>query len=294
MPEALVIPAPPVEPLLHEDPGVHERRWFLLGVLCTSLIMVVMAVSSLNVAAPAIQQGLDATSTQLHWIIDAYAIVFAGLLLTAGALGDRYGRKGALLVGLVGFALGLLIAGLATSPEQVIAGRAVMGIGAAFVMPATLSLITAIFPPEERGRAIAMWAGFAGAGGAIGPIVSGLMLEKFWWGSTILINLPVVAAVATVIALYAPAPATPTTRRWIRPGPCCRSSASRAASTPSSRAPRRAGPTRSCSVRSSSAPSCSVPSSSGSGGPRTRCCRCGCSGTVASAPAASPSPSPSS
>ena len=130
--------------------------------------------------------------------------MFAGLLLTAGALGDRYGRKGALLVGLVGFALGLLIAGLATSPAQVIAGRAVMGIGAAFVMPATLSLITAIFPPEERGRAIAMWAGFAGAGGAIGPIVSGLMLEKFWWGSTILINLPVVAAVATVIALYAP------------------------------------------------------------------------------------------
>ena len=173
-------------------------------MLCTSLIMVVMAVSSLNVAAPAIQQGLDATSTQLHWIIDAYAIVFAGLLLTAGALGDRYGRKGALLVGLVGFALGLLIAGLASSPAQVIAGRAVMGIGAAFVMPATLSLITAIFPPEERGRAIAMWAGFAGAGGAIGPIVSGLMLEKFWWGSTILINLPVVAAVATVIALYAP------------------------------------------------------------------------------------------
>ena len=166
MPEALVTSPPiqqDVEPLLHEDPRVHERRWFLLGVLCTSLIMVVMAVSSLNVAAPAIQQGLDATSTQLHWIIDAYAIVFAGLLLTAGALGDRYGRKGALLVGLVGFALGLLIAGLATSPAQVIAGRAVMGIGAAFVMPGTLSILATVFPPAERPKAIAIWAGFAGA-----------------------------------------------------------------------------------------------------------------------------------
>lgn len=192
------------EALLHDDPRVHERRWFLLGVLCTSLIMVVMAVSSLNVAAPAIQQGLNASSTELHWIIDAYGIVFAGLLLTAGALGDRYGRKGALLVGLVGFGAGLLIAGVASSAAQVIAGRAVMGVGAAFVMPATLSLITAIFPPEERPRAIAIWAGFAGAGAALGPILSGLMLEKFWWGSSILINLPIVAAVAGVIAFYAP------------------------------------------------------------------------------------------
>jgi EmrB/QacA subfamily drug resistance transporter len=137
-------------------------------------------------------------------MIDAYAIVFAGLLLPAGALGDRYGRKGALLGGLGVFALGLAIAGTATAPTQVIIGRGVMGAGAAFVMPATLSLITAIFPPEERTKAIATWSGFAGAGAAIGPIVSGGLLEHFWWGSTVLVNLPVVGVAVAAIVLLAP------------------------------------------------------------------------------------------
>ncbi|MGH9209171.1 MAG: MFS transporter [Acidimicrobiales bacterium] len=189
---------------LHEDPDVYRRRWHLLGVMCLSLVLVVMAVSSLNVATPSIQQSLDATSTQLHWMIDAYAIVFAGLLLPAGAIGDRFGRKGALLTGLGIFASGLLVAGVAGSASQVIVGRGIMGAGAALVMPATLSLITAIFPPEERTKAIATWAGFAGAGGAIGPIVSGALLEGFWWGSTVLINLPVVALAAFAIAWLSP------------------------------------------------------------------------------------------
>jgi EmrB/QacA subfamily drug resistance transporter len=172
--------------------------------MCLSLVLVVMAVSSMNVATPSMQQALDASSTQLHWMIDAYAIVFAGLLLFAGALGDRYGRKGALLLGLGVFAGGLAIAGSASSPSQVILGRGVMGAGAAFVMPATLSLIAAIFPPEERTKAIATWTGFAGAGGAIGPIVSGALLEHYWWGSTILINLPVVALSAAAIFYLSP------------------------------------------------------------------------------------------
>src|SRR5918996_2953999 len=105
---------------LHEDPDVYRRRWQLLGVMCLSLVLVVMAVSSLNVATPSIQQALDATSTQLHWMIDAYAIVFAGLLLPAGALGDRFGRKGALLAGLGIFASGLLVAAVAGDATQVI------------------------------------------------------------------------------------------------------------------------------------------------------------------------------
>ena len=189
---------------LYAQPEVHQRRWTLLAVLCLSLVMVVMAVSGLNVALPTLQRELDASATMLQWIVDAYALVFAGLLLTAGALGDRFGRKGALLVGLAVFATGSVISGLAGSAIVVIVGRAVQGAGAAFVMPATLSLITAIFPPEERQRAIAVWVGFAGAGGAIGPIVTGALLQRFWWGSAFLVNVPVVAVTAAAIALYSP------------------------------------------------------------------------------------------
>ena len=189
---------------LYNDPAVHQRRWFLLGVLCLSLVMIVMAVTSLNVALPSMQRDLDTSAATLQWIVDAYAIVFAGLLLTAGALGDRFGRKGALLVGLGVFAAGSLLSGVAGSAGLVIAGRGIQGAGAAFVMPATLSLIAAIFPPHERQRAIAIWVGFAGAGGAIGPIVSGALLESFWWGSAFLINLPVIAVTAVAVAVYSP------------------------------------------------------------------------------------------
>jgi EmrB/QacA subfamily drug resistance transporter len=186
------------------QPQVHQRRWFLLGVLCLSLVMVVMAVSSLNVAIPTIQRELGASATTLQWIVDAYALVFAGLLLTAGALGDRLGRKKALLTGLAVFGAGAVVSGLASSASVVIVGRGIQGIGAALVMPATLSLITAIFPPEERQRAIATWVGFAGAGGAIGPIVSGALLERFWWGSAFLVNVPVIVVTAAAVALYSP------------------------------------------------------------------------------------------
>jgi EmrB/QacA subfamily drug resistance transporter len=189
---------------LHEQPQIHARRWFLLAMMCLSLVLVVMSVSGLVTAIPTMQEQLNASASEIQWILDAYAVVFAGSLLTAGALGDRFGRKRSLLVGLVVFGAGALFAGLASSALQVIGGRAVMGIGAALVMPATLSIITTIFPPEERGRAIAVWAGFAGAGGAIGPIVSGALLESFWWGSAVLVNLPFVAA--TFLAIWAFAP----------------------------------------------------------------------------------------
>jgi EmrB/QacA subfamily drug resistance transporter len=189
---------------LHEDPEIHARRWFLLAMMCLSLVLVVMSVSGLVTAIPTMQEQLNASASQIQWILDAYAVVFAGSLLTAGALGDRFGRKRALLTGLVVFGLGAIVAGVASSALQVIGGRAVMGIGAALVMPATLSIITTIFPPEERARAIAVWAGFAGAGGAIGPIVSGALLERFWWGSAVLVNLPFVAAVFVAIWMFAP------------------------------------------------------------------------------------------
>lgn len=195
---------------LHERPEIHARRWFLLGVMCLSLVMVVMAVSGLNVAIPSLQRDLDATATDLQWIVDAYAIVFAGLLLSAAAIGDRFGRKRALMVGLAVFAGGSLIGALADTSNQVIVSRAVSGIGAAFIMPATLSLLTAIFPPHERGKAIAVWAGFAGAGGALGPLLVGFLLTgwwvfpSFWWGSAFVVNAVTPVLVLVVVAVFAP------------------------------------------------------------------------------------------
>ncbi len=189
---------------LYERPEVYQRRWFLLGVLCLSLVMIVMAVSSVNVALPTIQSDLGSSATMLQWIVDSYALVFAGLLLVAGALGDRFGRKEALLFGLLLFGAGSLVSGFADSAAVVIFGRAIQGAGAAFVMPATLSLLTAVFPPAERPKAIATWVAFAGAGGALGPIVSGALLEEFWWGSAFLFNVPVVVATAIAVAVYSP------------------------------------------------------------------------------------------
>ena len=190
--------------LLHEDPVIHRRRWFLLGIMCLSLVMVVMSVAGLNVALPSMQRDLGDSASALQWIVVSYALVFAALLLPAGALGDRFGRKLALIAGLVVFATGSLISGLGTATAQVIVGRVVTGVGAAFVMPATLSLLTTIFPPEERRKAIAMWAGFAGAGGALGPIVSGALLERYWWGATVLVNVPIVAAVIGAVWYFSP------------------------------------------------------------------------------------------
>src|SRR5262245_11093445 len=194
--------APPIP--LHEQPAIHGRRWFLLAIMCLSLVLVVMSVSGLNTAIPTMQRELGASASELQWIVDAYAVVFAGLLLTAGAIGDRFGRRHALLAGLAVFGLGSFLGGLATDASQVIASRAVMGIGAAFIMPATLSIITAIFPPHERPRAIAVWAGFAGAGASIGPIVTGALLEGFWWGSALLVNVPIVLGIIAAVWALAP------------------------------------------------------------------------------------------
>ena len=184
-----------------------ERRWWTLAVLCLSLVIVVVGNTVLNVALPTLVRELHATSSQLQWIVDAYALVFAGLLLTAGALGDRFGRKGTLTAGLAVFGLGSALSATATSAGQLIALRAVMGVGAALIMPSTLSILTTVFPPHERARAIAVWAGLAGAGAAIGPIASGFLLEHFWWGSVFLVNLPVV-----VTALVAGRRLVPTSR----------------------------------------------------------------------------------
>src|SRR5438445_1175106 len=182
----------------------YERRWWTLGVLCLSLVMIVVANASLNVALPTLVKDLHASPSSLQWIVDAYSLVFAGLLLTAGALGDRYGRRLALNGGLVIFGLASGLAPFAGPSTQLIAARAAMGIGAALVMPATLSVLAHVFPPAERPRAIAIWAGFAGVGAGLGGVTSGWLLQHFWWGSIFLTNVAVVAVALVAGAILVP------------------------------------------------------------------------------------------
>ncbi len=177
---------------LTED-RIQERRWWILAVLCLSLLLIVASNSSLNVALPSIQSSLGSSLSQLQWMNDAYSLTFAVLLLPAGALADRFGRKTSLQVGLVIFGLASLAAGFGTTSWHLISMRALTGLGAAFIMPGTLSILTNVFrDPRERQRAIAIWAGCAGLGGALGPVVSGMLLEHFNWGSVFLINVVIV------------------------------------------------------------------------------------------------------
>ena len=172
-------------------PDLHPRRWLALGVLCLSLLLVVLDNTILNVALPTLVDELDASTSDLQWIVDSYVLVFAGLLLTAGSLGDRFGRRRSLAAGLAVFGVGSVLAAFSGTSGALIGTRALMGLGAAFVMPATLSIITNLFTdPRERAQAIAAWAGVAGLGVAIGPVTGGYLLEHFWWGSVFLVNVP--------------------------------------------------------------------------------------------------------
>ncbi|MGA2321610.1 MAG: DHA2 family efflux MFS transporter permease subunit [Solirubrobacteraceae bacterium] len=169
-----------------------QRRWWVLAVLCVPLLIVSLDSTVLNVVLPTLVRKLHATTSELQWIVDAYVLVFGGLMLVAGSLADRVGRKRTFLAGLLAFAAGSTCAAFSGTVGLLIAARASMGIGAALIMPSTLSIITTTFTDRgDRQRALGFWSATSGAGVALGPIVGGLLLAHFWWGSVFLINVPV-------------------------------------------------------------------------------------------------------
>jgi DHA2 family multidrug resistance protein-like MFS transporter len=185
----------------------HPRRWTILAVMVVSLLVVVIDNTILNVALKAIadpRAGLGASQSDLEWSINSYTLVFAGLLFTAGILGDRIGRRRVLMIGLAIFGVASLASAYSQTPGQLIGARALMGLGAAAIMPATLAIISNVFHPRERGRAIGVWAGAVGLAVAIGPVVGGVLLEHFWWGSVFLVNVPIVIAGLVAISLLVP------------------------------------------------------------------------------------------
>ncbi len=174
------------------DPTIHSRRWWILAVLIISLFTVNLDNTVLNVALPTLARDLHADTSQLQWMVDAYVLLFAGLLLAAGALGDRFGRRRVMLIGLVIFGTGSLASAFAPSAESLILLRAAMGVGGALIVPSTLSVTANVFTMEERPKAIGIWTGVSGLGIVAGPVLAGWLLERYAWGSIFLINVPVV------------------------------------------------------------------------------------------------------
>ena len=172
----------------------HENRWKILAVLSLSLVIIGLDNTVMNVALPSIQEELGVSGSTLQWIVDAYILVFAGLLLAAGNLGDRHGRKRALQLGLIVFGIASVAGAFAATGGQLIAARAAMGIGGALIMPSTLSIVMEVFPQEERGKATSVWAAMAAVGVGLGPLIGGSLIEISSWTSVFWINIPIVVA----------------------------------------------------------------------------------------------------
>ncbi|MDP5181367.1 MFS transporter [Blastococcus sp. BMG 814] len=201
-----------------ELPPGYARRWWVLATMTICLLVVIMGNTILNVALPTLQRELDASQGELQWVVDAYILVFAGLLFTWGVIGDRIGRRRVLLIGLGIFAVGSVLAALSDSPLELIAWRAAMGIGGAAVQPTTLAVITNVFPPRERGRAIGVWAGTAGIAVAGGPLAGGAVLGHFWWGAVFLVGVPVAVLGIVAVLAFVPESKDPSPGRLDLPG----------------------------------------------------------------------------
>jgi EmrB/QacA subfamily drug resistance transporter len=191
----------------------HPQRWAVLGVLCLSVMVVVLDNTVLNVAIPSISTGLGASTADIQWMINAYSLALAGLLLTTGSLSDRFGRKRALLAGLTLFGAGSAVAAYAGSAEALIAARGFMGIGAAMLMPGTLAVLMQLFDEKERPKAIGIWAAVTSLGFAAGPVIGGALIKHFWWGSVFLINVPVAILAVLAVAALVPESKDPTVRK---------------------------------------------------------------------------------
>jgi EmrB/QacA subfamily drug resistance transporter len=196
----------------------YERRWWTLVVLSVALLVIIIDDTIINVAVPTLQRELNASAGSLQWMVDAYILAFAGLLLAMGVLGDRFGRKRFLLVGLLVFAGASVYGAYAASATQVIVARALMGIGGAMIMPSTLSVIVDVFPRDERVKAIGIWTAIASLGIPLGPIVGGWLLEQFWWGSIFLLNVPIAVLALAGAWVLVPESRHPAPRRLDLPG----------------------------------------------------------------------------
>ena len=196
----------------------YRLRWWTLIVLSLSLVLIAVDTTILNVAIPTLQRELGASASGLQWIVSSYILVFAGLLLTMGFLGDRFGRKRLLQAGLVAFGIASLASAYSQTTGQLIAARAFMGIGGAMIMPATLSIIVDVFPREERAKAIGIWSAVAGIGVPMGMVVGGWLLESLWWGSVFLINIPIGIVVLAAGFFLVPNSRDPAPRKIDIPG----------------------------------------------------------------------------
>src|SRR6202522_3746746 len=195
---------------------IQRRRWIILSVIIVGLLAIVIDNTVLNVALKTIAEprgGLGASQSQLEWAINSYTLVFAGLLFAFGVIGDKIGRKRMLMIGLAMFGVASLLSAYSRSPEQLIFARAAMGLGGAAVMPQTLSIIANVFEPHERAKAIGIWTSAVGIGVAIGPVLGGLLLTHFWWGSVFLINVPVTIAGAVAALILVPESRNPSPGR---------------------------------------------------------------------------------
>ncbi|MDA9333878.1 MFS transporter [Actinomycetota bacterium] len=222
----------PMDPSARDSHGAfgtdgHPRRWAILAVLVVSLLVVVLDNTILNIALPTIQRELGASQSELIWAIDAYVLVFAALLFSWGVMGDRIGRKKVLIIGLTIFGVASAIAAFSASSGMLIGMRAVMGVGGAAVLPTTLAIITVVFPPHERGKAIGAWAAAVGAAVALGPVLGGILLQHpSWfewllgnmWGAVFLINVPIVIIGVIAIARVVPETKNPQPRALDIPG----------------------------------------------------------------------------
>ncbi|MFZ9564865.1 MAG: DHA2 family efflux MFS transporter permease subunit [Ilumatobacteraceae bacterium] len=204
---------------VHPDPIVQRRRWRILAILCLSIFLVVVDNLIVNVAIPTLARELGATTSGLQWIVDSYALVFAGLLLACGGLGDRFGRLRMMQIGMLLFGIFSAWAAFSNSTGELITARGLMGVGAALVFPGTLAVVIDVFrDPTERAKAIGVWSAVSGAAVAFGPVTGGFLLEHFWWGSVFLINIPIVIIAMFLQWRFVPESRDPNAERLDVPG----------------------------------------------------------------------------